>query len=86
MYTSLSLSLLSLSLSEVSVSDSSPSLSAKQSSFDSVPSCNLYFATNLKIVTGTMVVVMMVVVVVVVVVFGDFVAGEVKRLHIGNGC
>ena len=85
MYTSLSLSLLSLSLSEVSVSDSSPSLSAKQSSFDSVPSCNLYFATNLKIVTGTMVVVMMVVVVVVVV-FGDFVAGEVKRLHIGNGC
>ena len=71
----------------MSVSDSSPSLSAKQSSFDSVPSCNLYFATNLKIVTGTMVVVMMVVVVVVVVVvFGDFVAGEVKRLHIGNGC
>ena len=86
MYTSSSLSLLSLSLSEVSVSDSSPSLSAKQSSFDSVPSCNLYFATNLKIVTGTMVVVMMVVVVVVVVVFGDFVAGEVKRLHIGNDC
>ena len=46
MYTSSSLSLLSLSLSEVSVSDSSPSLSAKQSSFDSVPSCNVYFATS----------------------------------------
>ena len=32
------------------------------------------------------VVMMVVVVVVVVVVFGDFVAGEVKRLHNGNDC
>ena len=40
----------------------------------------------LKVVAGTTVVVMVMVVVVVVVVFGDFVADEVKRLHIGNGC
>ena len=46
MDTCLSLSPLSLPLSEVSVSDSSPSLSAKQSSFDSIPSCNVYFATS----------------------------------------
>ena len=43
MYTSSSLSPLSLSLSEVLVSGSSPLLPAKQSSSNSIPSCNLYF-------------------------------------------
>ena len=46
MYTSSSLSPLSLSLSEVSVSDSSSSLPVKQSSFDSIQSCNVHFATS----------------------------------------
>ena len=46
MYISLSLSPLSLSLPEVSASDSPPSLPAKQSSSDCLPSCNLYFATS----------------------------------------
>ena len=46
MYTSLLLSPLSLSLPEVSASDSPPSLPAKQSSSDSLPSCNVYFATS----------------------------------------
>ena len=46
MHTSSSLPQLSLSLSEVSVSDSSPSLPAKQSSSDSVLSCNVYFAAS----------------------------------------
>ena len=46
MYTSLSLSPLSLSISEVSLSDSSPSLPAKQSSSDSIPSCNVYCAAS----------------------------------------
>ena len=46
MYTSWSLSPLSLFLSEVSVSDSCPSLPAKQSLFDSVPSRNEYFGKS----------------------------------------
>ena len=44
MYTLSSLSTLLLSLSEVL--DSSPFLPAKQSSSDSIPSCNMYFATS----------------------------------------
>lgn len=44
MYTLSSLSTLLLSLSEVL--DSSPFLPAKQSSSDSIPSCNTYFATS----------------------------------------
>ena len=46
MYSSSSLSPPSLSLSEVLVLDSSPSGPAKQSSSNSIPSCNVYFTTS----------------------------------------
>ena len=83
MYTSSSLSPLSLSLTKMSVSDSFPSLSWKQSSSDSIPSCNTYFpisaenSCRLHACVGVMVLA-------VVVVFGGFAADEEKRLHIGN--
>ena len=46
MYTLSSLSPLSLFLSELPMSNSFSSLSTKQSSFDSIPFCNVYFATS----------------------------------------
>ena len=46
MYALSSLSVRSLPLSKVLVSDSSLSLPAKQSSSDSIPSCNVHFATS----------------------------------------
>ena len=66
--------------SPLSVSDTIISLPVKQLLSDYIPSYNLYFATSAKIVVDAM---LMMVVLMVVVVFGGFVAGQEKRLHIG---